>query len=484
MSLTPSIIAYSVPGALPATVAATLLLAPGATAAQPSHELRPASVRAERGVLLGLDAIWRLRKRQDPLVDGASGVPHDNIRAACRPTRDRAGWLRCIVQPAQSAHGARLSFLFRPRRDGRFRVARLRYRRPPHGATSLAKAPVAAAVPAIDADPVIDQLVRGTDGAWRRVKGTLAYQWRRCPSGGSCSAIQGATSASYQPGSNDAGSALRVSVIASNATGSTIATSPPRPVSPAPQPTPPAFFVGDFDTGDLSQWPYLGDAHGISVVPSPTSDSAYAARVVTTNVPDSSIYGDGSYVQQGSFDLPWENAGADVWHHMNLLLPSGNDPRYPGRFKGYVLGTPMGGWNDFMEWHNRPGFGRGSSFVGTQALDDGSHILLLRIWGGTEPDGVQVRVEGPRITFDHWYDILVRQRWSSDPAVGYVEWWVDGTRRWAGNAATLWRDTDGSNGGGDGGVLFEVGHYRYSADWTDTVYVDGVKVGPTRDSVR
>ena len=64
-----------------------------------------------------------------------------------------------------------------------------------------------------------------------------------------------------------------------------------------------------------------------------------------------------------------------------------------------------------------------------------------------------------------------------------MEWWIDGVRYFAGAFPTLWRDTNESNGGGVGGVLFEAGQYRSTAAWTDTVYFDDIKAGPTRSSI-
>lgn len=257
---------------------------------------------------------------------------------------------------------------------------------------------------------------------------------------------------------------------------------------PAP-PTPAPYFVGDFEPGNLSQWPYLGDANGVTVVSTPTFNGAshYAARADTTNAADSSNGGDASYVEQNSFALPWENQGSDVWFHEEVLLPSGTDSRYPGEWFGYPYGS--GGWNMFMEWHNQPGFGPGSPYFGAQTNSDGSHKLILRLWGGDEQHPTSLIVHDPvtdanGLLYDHWYDVLVRMKWNANPTKGYVEWWIDGQRAFAGAFPTLWKDTNHSNGGGVGGVLFETGHYRGpSSSWTDTVYWDGVKAGPTRASV-
>ena len=280
---------------------------------------------------------------------------------------------------------------------------------------------------------------------------------------------------------------MRVSVVAANEQGSAIAVSPATSAvalpgngaSPpsAPVPVPPPWFVGDFDTGDLSQWPYLGDAHGVSVVSRPTRNgsSRFAAKAETTDVPDSSVGGDASYVETGSFGLPWENDGGDAWFSMSVLLPSGSNPSYPGKFTP----SPSSGWNMFMEWHISPGVAGSSPYVGVRN-SGGAPRLVMRLVGGPEGSPDTRWIDDPAaLQFDHWYDIQVHMRWSPDPSVGYAEWWVDGTRLFAGSFATLYR----RSGGGASSVMFDAGHYRGTQSWTDTVYFDGVKVGPTRSSV-
>jgi hypothetical protein len=262
-------------------------------------------------------------------------------------------------------------------------------------------------------------------------------------------------------------------VVASNGRGSSVAVSP----ATAAVAIPPPYFVGDFETGDLSQWPYLGDAHGVSVVGTPTSGPAsrHAAKAETTNAPDSSNGGDASYVETGSFGLPWENDGADAWFGMAVLLPSGANPAFPGKFTS----SPSSGWNMFMEWHISPGVGGSSPYVGVRN-SNGAPRLVLRLVGGPEANPQTQWVDDPTpLQYDHWYDISVRMKWSPNPAIGYAEWWVDGVRKFADSFPTLYSRNDGTASS----VMFDAGHYRGTQAWTDTVYFDGVRVGPTRSSV-
>jgi hypothetical protein len=67
---------------------------------------------------------------------------------------------------------------------------------------------------------------------------TFAFAWRRCNAGGaSCTAISGATSATYTVASGDANHTLRVAVTAKNRAGSAVATSAQTTLVPAPPPS-------------------------------------------------------------------------------------------------------------------------------------------------------------------------------------------------------------------------------------------------------
>lgn len=244
------------------------------------------------------------------------------------------------------------------------------------------------------------------------------------------------------------------------------------------------YFVGDFETGDLSQWPDLFDATNgrVTVVSSPVTPfgkSRYSAKVVTTNAPDSSVSGDASTVA-GAYGNRWERLGSDTWYRTQLLLPSGTNPAYPGKF---TINASHGqrGWNMFMEWHNPPCTdcpgNYNSSYVGVAS---GRPRLAFRVSGGNAlRPSYRTSISKHPLRYDHWYDVVVRFVYSAKRTLGRYEVWVDRKRLFAGRAPTVYRMPDGRVRGN----RFQVGHYRGTTDWTDTVYVDGVRVGPTRASV-
>jgi hypothetical protein len=103
------------------------------------------------------------------------------------------------------------------------------------GVSSAATAVVqaASAPPANTSPPTIsgsDQQgkpVTASPGTWTGTQPIdYAYQWQDCdPAGANCSPISGATAATYTPGATDVGSALEVTVTATNSAGSTAASS-------------------------------------------------------------------------------------------------------------------------------------------------------------------------------------------------------------------------------------------------------------------
>jgi Ig domain of plant-specific actin-binding protein len=93
-------------------------------------------------------------------------------------------------------------------------------------------APANSSMPVISGSPQIGQTLTVSTGTWNG-PGTIsyAYQWLRCDqTGGSCTAITGATQKSYTLTSTDVGHSLRARVTATNNNGSTSATTVPTAV--------------------------------------------------------------------------------------------------------------------------------------------------------------------------------------------------------------------------------------------------------------
>ncbi|HEV3033482.1 MAG TPA: IPT/TIG domain-containing protein [Solirubrobacteraceae bacterium] len=88
------------------------------------------------------------------------------------------------------------------------------------GAFSTAGSPANTSPPAISGLAEEGQTLTATPGTWTDSPTVTSEQWERCgASGGSCSAIAGATTQKYALTASDIGSTLRVQEVASNAAG-------------------------------------------------------------------------------------------------------------------------------------------------------------------------------------------------------------------------------------------------------------------------
>jgi hypothetical protein len=91
--------------------------------------------------------------------------------------------------------------------------------------------PVNAGTPTISGAAQEGQTLTVSNGSWSGTPTSYAYAWAQCDaSGGSCSAISGATAATYKPVTTDVGHTLRATVTATNDGGSAQATSAPSAV--------------------------------------------------------------------------------------------------------------------------------------------------------------------------------------------------------------------------------------------------------------
>src|SRR4051812_2354474 len=83
-------------------------------------------------------------------------------------------------------------------------------------------APVNTAKPTVSGTPAVGEVLTGNPGTWTGGARTFTYQWQRCAAGAAaaCTNVVGATSRTYTVRAADVGSALRVTVTASNASSS------------------------------------------------------------------------------------------------------------------------------------------------------------------------------------------------------------------------------------------------------------------------
>jgi large repetitive protein len=185
-------------------------------------------------------------------------------------------------------------------------------------ATSNSSAKVKIAAPTNTAPPTVSGIpgegrtLTGTTGSWTRSP-TYAYQWRRCDeSGGSCTNILGATSATYDLGANDIDTTIRVRVTATNAGGSGTADSQATPVVVA---LAPATNTAPAVSGQTQEGQTLATTAGTWTGHNPTY--AYQWQRCDSG-------GAGCAPISGATASSYQLAGADVGHTIRAAVTATN----------------------------------------------------------------------------------------------------------------------------------------------------------------
>jgi hypothetical protein len=120
----------------------------------------------------------------------------------------------------------------------------------PSAVISSAAAPTNTAAPTISGNPAVGSTLTASEGTWSGNPTSTRFVWWRCDANGdSCARIAGATSKTYPIAPADAGGTLRLSVVATNANGSTNFTTGPTAAVPASNGCPTG--TGAIQVGDL-----------------------------------------------------------------------------------------------------------------------------------------------------------------------------------------------------------------------------------------
>lgn len=224
--------------------------------------------------------------------------------------------------------------------------------------------------------------------------------------------------------------------------------------TPTPEPTPAPLFVADAETGDTSQWCYIHSGVPVGVATSPVRSGSYSYR---TEIRDGVLIYDSerSEYANGPKECAKHrfNAGDETWTAVSLYLA----PDFPA----YT------GWSLVTQWKE--------PFAGTPPSQIGLQNEKFNIRG--------VGSELPRkllpltpIVRGRWIDFVIHHKWSPDPAVGFVEGFVNGQLVLAKTYLKTMENTIP--------LFLSVGQYRDTANsGTAILFVDEVRVGTTRASV-
>jgi hypothetical protein len=181
---------------------------------------------------------------------------------------------------------------------------------------AIPAAPGNTALPAISGSTVEGQTLKTSNGSWSRSPTSFAYQWQRCNSSGAeCTAISGAAESTYGVKSADVGHTLRVVVTATNAGGSTPATSGQTATVTAPAPVVPTNTALPAISGSAVEGKTLKASNG-SWTGSPTSFAFQWQRCNSAGAECATI----SAASASSYLL----TSADVGHTIRVVVTAKN----------------------------------------------------------------------------------------------------------------------------------------------------------------
>jgi hypothetical protein len=195
--------------------------------------------------------------------------------------------------------------------------------------------------PSISGTPQEGSTLSGNRGLWANNPTSFADQWQRCDkNGGSCANIGAATGRSYKLTSADVGNTIRYRVRATNASGSTNATSVPTAVIQKATPARPSGCPPTGNPDQVSQMSLPAKLIVDQFQPQPSTlnrdTQSFALRVHVTStcggpVQGALVYGTPTPFNQ--FDETQSNTGSDGWATLNFSRQA----NYPVNGKQQIL---------------------------------------------------------------------------------------------------------------------------------------------------
>ena len=205
---------------------------------------------------------------------------------------------------------------------------------------------------------------------------------------------------------------------------------------------------GDAETGDLSEWSYLLNPRGLSVVAAPGAPGAHAVRV---EVQPGDLWPNGLNRVELEHKPPPETIaeGRETYFAWSFLVPA---ELSPSRHQ-------LGYWESYPSYRQVMAFearGRALAFM--------TRLPAERVqWSA--PDAVTPNV---------WHRVVMHVAWSVDPARGFVDVWFDGAKVVDhGGARTLWANPN----------FVHVGLLRDRPEPTEVMFVDAAVEGTSREAV-
>jgi hypothetical protein len=260
-------------------------------------------------------------------------------------------------------------------------------------------------------------------------------------------------------------------------------------------------WKGDFEAGQSSfsgnctagenQWcnDQIIRPAQMQAVTSPTVQGKYAARFEVKFGDVYRTYSDSRTLMTGPTTL-WEDEGSERWYRWQSMWPVGYVGTYP---KWDQLSTPSARSNggSVVEWHHDA---NGAVETGSAPLYIGANdteIWMCLVDQATSDCRETINLA--KLIRGHWHDIVLHAKWSSNPAIGFLDIWIDGVHvlpmHYGSNkypnmrnylVVGLYRNGEI----GDPNLTYADGTHVYGTDGAPgVVYMDGWIIGKTQASV-
>jgi Polysaccharide lyase len=221
-------------------------------------------------------------------------------------------------------------------------------------------------------------------------------------------------------------------------------------------------WKGGFETGSWRPWTApLAMPGGVAIVTSPVRRGRYAARFVVRPGDDPiNSTGERAQIYLGTSETG-ATIGSEQWWGWSTMFPQEFEP------------SPDSSWNIFVEFHQT-----GTRCAPPLSFEVNDKVkptrLKFRAWGGpldptncTNP--YRKKWNLAPLEKNTWYDFVFHVKWSPDPAVGFVQVWLNGEEVIPKvYTATMYTDQ---------GIYLVEGFYRGESSVTSVVYQDGMRRG-------
>jgi hypothetical protein len=233
--------------------------------------------------------------------------------------------------------------------------------------------------------------------------------------------------------------------------------------------------MGDFETGNISQWPTkCPSPSGIQVVTSPVRQGTYSAKFTLNSGDKDSCSWGGERSELATNKLS-QKEGDEYYYAWSTYFPSD--------------WKPVSSWGVFTQWHTKYDLNPAISLIMEQPTTGIQLALCTGIQDGyasnCNPAGRSFHTVVSSIQTGKWNDFIVHIKWSSTNT-GLVEVWyrTEDQTTFSKPVSLINIPTLQTKNGEAGYITYiQQGLYRSATGYTQTIYHDGFRVGTTYESV-